>query len=189
MDMFRAMLAATDKTQVKQSFIRIHYLLAEAVLRRLGVENAFISAHEMAAAYDVLRSRHRKTLLALMSKRDMNTGAIIRFWVSAAVCLGNRHPIREIDLPKEGDVHTQFLEQAPATYCLLIVALTGAILTTRHMMASPGGEAPPDNMDAYIDSAVAVVTARFDRLAAHFSEPDVIEVLVPELETVMPFLP
>jgi hypothetical protein len=188
---FSEMQTASDKALLQQAFVRVHYRLAEAVLNRLGVENAFISAHEISVAYTVLRGRHRKVLSAITSRRAVSTAAIIRFWATAAICLEKRHPIRDIDLPKQKDVHAQFLEQTPATYCLLIMAITGATLTTQ-----PLSETLPTNtdrqaysLDDYIDSATSVVTARFDRLAAHFAAPEAVDLLAKDLEGIIAFLP
>lgn len=103
--------------------------------------------------------------------------------MAAALTLGAGHPLCKIDLPRAADARSGYLEWAPAPYCLLIAALTGTILTTRNYRA--GG----DGLDATIDSAAAVVTARFDRLHAMFAGPGAVETLVREFAAVLPFLP
>jgi hypothetical protein len=188
---FSEMQSASDKTLLQQAFVRVHYRLAEAVVSRLGVENAFISAHEISVAYTVLRRHHRKVLSGITSRRPVGTATVIRFWATAAVCLEKRHPIREIDVPKQKDLHTHFLEQTPTTFCLLIMAITGATLTTQPPSKAFPGDSDRESysLDEYIDSATAVVTARFDRLAAHFAAPDAVDLLAKDLESIVSFLP
>jgi hypothetical protein len=45
------------------------------------------------------------------------------------------------------------------------------------------------SLDDYIDSATSVVTARFDRLAAHFAAPEAVDLLAKDLEGIIAFLP
>jgi hypothetical protein len=192
LEVFAALLAEPDTTRRRRLFVRLQYRLIEAVLRRLGVENVFISEHEIATAYDMMRRRHRKLLASLRPAREVTAAGSLRFWVAAAVTLGARHPLREIDLPRQAGPRTTLLEQAPAPYCLLIVALTGAILTARHPIDSSGrgaGRAGDDGLDSYIDSATAVVTARFDDLATQFVQPKAVDLLAGAFEAVLPFLP
>jgi hypothetical protein len=69
-------------------------------------------------------------------------------------------------------------------------AIAGATLTTRDLA---GLAADPDRLahsfEDFIDSAVVVVSARFDRLAAHMAAPDAIDLLSADLEALLPFLP
>ncbi len=183
-DMFAALLAATDPTR-RRLFVRLHYGLIEAVLRHLGVENVFISEHEIATAYDILCRRHSRLLIPPRAGRDGPPKATARFWAAAAVTLGARHPLRELDLPRRPGPATALLEQAPAPYCLLIVALTGAILTA----GAARGLSGDDGLEHCIDSAAAVVTARFDDLYARFVQPNAVDRLTAALEKVLPFLP
>ena len=183
LDAYAATLAEADPTQRKRLFVRLQYRLIEAVLRRLGVPNVFISEHEIALAYDGLQRRGRRNPALPRASREPRPDEATRFWVAAAVTLGVRHPLREIDLPRAADARTSCLERAPAPYCLLVAALTGAILTTRDNRAGD------DGLDATIDSAAAVVTARFDRLAEVFTKPGAVETLVREFAAVLPFLP
>ena len=189
-DAFAALRGAADEAPRKRLFVRLHYRLIEAVLKRLGIDNAFISEHEIAAAYDVMHRRQRRVLATLKAGRDANAAAT-RFWVAAAVTLAARHPLREFDLPRRAGDHAHFLEQAPTPYCLLIVALTGAILTTRLPARRATGAPRPvgDGIDSYIDSAAAVVSARFERFAAVLTQADAVEVLAGAFDTVLPFLP
>ena len=187
---FCAMLATRDRNEFKALFVRIMYRLGQATLTRLGVENAFISAHEIATAGWLLRHRHRKTLASITSQRPPTVAALARFWATTLVCLEQRRAIREIDLPPSGGIHRRFLEESPETYCLLILAIAGATLTMRHLAGAPDDPDFKDRtFDEYIDSAIAVVTARFERLSAHAAQPDAIELLSADLEAVLPFLP
>jgi hypothetical protein len=187
---FSAMLSTANKDEFRALFVRLLYRLAEATLTRLGVENAFISAHEIAAACWLLQQRHRKTLAAVAPRRPLNMAAVARFWASTLICLEQRRAIREIDLPQKEDFQKRFLETAPETYCLLIMVIAGATLTTRDLA---GLAADPDRLahsfEDFIDSAVVVVSARFDRLAAHMAAPDAIDLLSADLEALLPFLP
>ncbi len=186
---YAAMLGERETVARGRLFVRLHYRLIEAVLRRCGVENLFISEHEINAAYDILRRRHRKLFASLrpLGEEAMPEQAL-RFWVASAVALGARHPLREIDLPRATGPRIALLEQAPSTYCLLIVALTGAILTAQHPL-SDEFQAGEDSLDSYIDSAIAVVTARFDLLAAQLIKSNALELLSEAFASVLPFLP
>ena len=188
-DAYAAMLAETNPAERKRLFVRLHYRLIEAVLGRLGVENQFISEHEIALGYEALKRRHRRILGELKPSREVRVADAVRFWVAAAVTLGARHPLREIDLPRRVGPGTPYLKEAPTPYCLLIAALTGAILMVRHPDAASSGQAEPGDLDEYVDSAAAVVTARFDRLRTMFFEPKAVELLSREFEAVLPFLP
>lgn len=183
LDAYAAMVAETDPTQRKRLFVHLQYRLIEAVLRRLGVPNVFISEHEIALAFEPLQRRLRPVMAWRRTSREPRFDEATRFWVAAAVTLGVRHPLREIDLPRAADARTSCLERAPTPYCLLIVALTGAILTTRDNRTGD------DGLDATIDSAAAVVTARFDRLSAVFTRPGAVDTLAREFAAVLPFLP
>jgi hypothetical protein len=187
---FSAMLSTPDKEEFRALFVRLLYRLAEATLTRLGVENAFISAHEIAAACWLLRQRHRKTLAAIAPRRPLNMAAVARGGAATLICLEQRRAIREIDLPPKEDFQKRFLETAPESYCLLIMVIAGATLTTRDLA---GLSADPDRQayrfEDFIDSAVVVVSARFDRLAAHMAAPDAIDLLSADLEALLPFLP
>jgi hypothetical protein len=185
-----AMLATRDRNEFKTLFVRIVFRLAEATLTRLGVENAFISAHEIAAAGWLLRHRHRKTLAAVTARRPLTAAVLARFWSTTLVCLEQRRAIREIDLPPSDGIQKRLLQEAPETYCLLILAIAGASLTMRHLSDAPRDHDVQDcTFDEYIDSAISVVTARFDRLSAHATVPDAIELLSADLEGMLPFLP
>jgi len=187
---FSTMLATRDKEEFKALFVGLLYRLAEATLMRLGVENAFISAHEIAAAGWLLRHRHRKTMAAMTARRPFTIVEVARIWATILMCLEKRRAIREIDLPKTSDFQKRFLETAPETYCLMIMVIAGATLTTRDLA---GPSADPERLDCgfedVIDSAVVVVTARFDRLAAHLAAPNAVDLLTADLEALLPFLP
>lgn len=200
---WEAMRAAD--AQRKRLFVRLHYRLTEAVLRHLGAENVFISEHEIALAYEALRRNHRK-ILSWPPARETRSADAVRFWVAAAITLAARQPLREIDLPREPGPQTRYLLQAPSPFCLLIVALTGAILTTRPLaprQGAPGedavGDGSDEGLDGYIESATAVVTARFDRFCVAFArqgrvdagrwQARAIDILVEEFNLVLPFLP
>jgi hypothetical protein len=187
---FSTMLATPNRDEFKVMFVRLLYRLAEATLTRLGVENAFISAHEIAAACSLLRQRHRKTLAAVVPSRPLTTAAIARFWATTLICLEQRRAIREIDLPPTEDFQTHFLQSKPETYCLLIMTVAGATLTT-HDLVRHGAD--PDELSCrfedFMDSAMVVVSARFDRLAAHMAAPNAIDLLSADLEALVPFLP
>lgn len=184
LDVYAELLAEADPAERKRHFVHLQYRLIEAVLRRLGASNVFISEREIALAHDSLQRRQRRRVAALrVAREEASPEEATRFWVAAAVVLGARHPLREIDLPRAADARSTCLEQAPAPFCLLTVALTGAILTTRD---NRDGD---DGLDATIDSAAAVVTARFDRLHAMFTGPGAVDNLIREFAAVLPFLP
>ena len=202
LEVWEAMRAANDDTERKRLFVRIHYRLSEAVLRHMGAENVFISEHEIALAYEALRRNHRR-VLSWRSTREVRSADTVRFWAAAAVTLAVRQPLREIDLPPQVGPQIRYLEQAPTPFCLLTVALTGAMLTTqppaRSERGTPVRPRDDDELDGYIESATAVVTARFDRFRAAFAEYGrqkagrrqacAIEMLVEEFRLVLPFLP
>ena len=187
---FSTMLETRNKDEFRALFVRLLYRLAEATLTRLGVENAFISAHEIAAACWLLQQRHRKTLAAVGPRRPLTLAANARFWATILICLEQRRAIREIDLPPKEDFQKRFLEVAPERYCLFIMAIAGATLTTRDLL---GPAADPDRLACgfgdFIDSAVVVVSARFDRLSAHAAAPDAVDLLTADFEARLPFLP
>ena len=203
LEAWEAMCSAANETKRKRLFVRIHYRLTEAVLRHMGAENVFVSEHEIALAYETLRRTHLRTF-SLQPTREARSVDTVPFWVAAAVTLGARQPLREIDLPRQTNLQTRYLQQAPAPFCLLIVALTGAILTTRPPAWSESARAPvlnrnDNDLDGYIDSAAAVVTARFDRFHAAFTrdampetgsrQARAIQRLAEEFQLVLPFLP
>ena len=104
--------------------------------------------------------------------------------------LEQRRAIREIDLPPTEDFQKHFLETKPETYCLLIMMVAGATLTSRNLADSVADPARLEgSFEDCIDSAIVVVTARFDRLAAHASAPDAVDRLAADLEALLPFLP
>lgn len=186
-DTYAAMLREPDRAQRKRLFVRLHYRLLEIVLQRLGVENQFISEHDIAAGFEALGRRRRQTLATLEPSGDIKTAEAVRFWVSAAVTLGARQPLREFDPPRRNDLATACLVQAPTPFCLLTAALAGAILMVRHPDAEMQGDG--ERLDAYVDSAAAVVTARFDRLREMYAQPRAVEQLTREFVAVLPFLP
>ena len=203
LEAWKAMCSAANETQRKRLFMRIHYRLTEAVLRHMGAENVFISEHEIALAYETLRRTHLR-IFSLWPTREARSADTVRFWVAAAVTLGARQPLREIDLPRQISLQTRYLQQAPTPFCLLIVALTGAILTTRppawgEHECAPVRHCNDDGLDGYIDSATAVVTARFDRFRAAFTRDTMLETgsrqaraierLAEEFQLILPFLP
>ena len=187
---FSLLLGTRDRDEFKMLFLRIIYRLGQSTLTRLGIENAFISAHEIAAATWLLRHRHRKFLSVITSQRPLTMKALACFWATTLICLEKRRPIREIDFPSANGIELQFLKQAPETYCLLILGISGATFTMRHLVDAPENQLSIDcELDECIDSAISVVTARFERLAALTATTDGISSISAEIEEQLPFLP
>ena len=185
-----AMLVARESSDHRNLAARLFLRLAELTLARLGVENAFISAHEISAACALIRRRHKRALDSMVIHEPLTLGSVASFWAMALTCLERRHVIREIDRSNADDFRTPFLEDKPELYCLLIMGVAGATIAARYLVDPTDAEPTEEyGYDECIDSAIAVVTARFDRLSAHLVGTNAVTLLAADLEALLPFLP
>ena len=188
---FVAMLVAGESSDHRDLAARMFLRLAELTLARLGIQNAFISAHEIAAACALMHRRHKRALDEMVTHEPFTLGLVAEFWAMALTCLERRRVIREIDRSAAAeDFRTPFLQDKPELYCLLIMGVAGATIAARYLV-DPLDADPAESYgyDECIDSAIAVVTVRYDRLAAHLIGTNAVALLTADFETVLPFLP
>ncbi|MCB8881382.1 hypothetical protein ACELLULO517_14125 [Acidisoma cellulosilytica] len=184
-------LTTKSRAEARAIFVENIYRLSEQVLVRLDVENAFISSVEISLAFSLLWSDHREAQRATRQKPLFTRLSLTRFWVFTLVHLNRRSPIREIDAPAlEPSAKREYLETNAEAYCLLIVTLAAATITARYLAADGQfSEGSSAELDHSIDSAIAVITARFKTFSTHLDQPNAIDLLCIDFETVLPFLP
>lgn len=144
--------------------------LLHAVLARLGIDNAFVSAERMARAASLLRQE------ALPGAEVPEAERLPAFWAAAARALAGAAPLRDFDLPETAEDPLAALRRAPEEATMLAAGLAGA-LVERGVAAG-----------AAIDSALLVVAARLPEARAALQAEDGVA-LAAEYAAVLPFLP
>ena len=184
--LYKELLTNADGADFDTLYLRLHYELVALVLGRLGVENAFISAHDIAAGSTRFRGQNRRRLRAIGGSSG-EAAVTVWFWSNSLVCLARRHVVREIDLPRSDETIRLLLQSEPDRLVLLVMAVAGASLTVQDM---PGAAPDPDRLlltaEDYVDSAIQVVVARFGRLVPKLGTAGL---LAEEIAALLPFLP
>lgn len=189
-DVTAAFTRTANAAQRRRIFVRLLYRLLAAVLRQMDVENRFISEQEIARSYDRLNARNPRALDVFATGAAVDGQDMARFWATAALALAASSPLREFEMPRQDGLRVRLLGRAPKPFCVLVVALTGAVLTTQVVIrADRSAERDDEAVGQIIDSAIAVVGARFDRMLAALRHPRGEAMLAREIAAVLPFLP
>lgn len=173
-------------TEDRASFTRDIYTETKTLLGLAGARHTLVSEHTIEALRNELSTRHRDLLwsAALRKRpgagRDQNPAAV-RMCAAISAGFARTRPIQKADLIDAGGA-ARHLMLAPNLYCGLVFGLSIAIASVR---------ADAHELDGadLVESADAVVNARFDRLKVAIDGKDAVETLAREFETVLPFLP
>ena len=185
-----ALLSAPPGNGRSFGFTRSHYRAAGFVLARLGVENAFVAEHAIAAAGRGLAERHSALLARVTARQRDNAGSLSEAERAdiTALCAAVVHeiatarPIRRIDSPNGSGPRSPRLFLSPNVYCFCIVGIATAIVSLNPSVSSL-------DFDEVVASANLVVDARFERFNAAMRSRDPAAALAREFATVIPYLP
>lgn len=161
------------------------YQETKALLRRYGARQTLVSEHAIEDLRNEIVARHRDLVWTVGRPRPTaergQPDAAIRLCAAIAAGFARLRPIQKLDLAgPNGDLRHLLL--APNAYCGLVFGLSIAIAT-----AGPGARELDGS--AVVESADAVVDARFGRLKIALDAKDAVASLAREFEAVLPFLP
>jgi hypothetical protein len=170
----------------KPAFTQDLYRESKALLRRHGARQALVSEHSMEDLRNEIGARHRDLIGTALARRqsaasDERDDSTVKLCAAIAAGFARVRPIQKLDLLGTPDL-ARHLMIAPNCYCGLVLGLSIAIATTRPQARDL------DSLEL-IESADAVVDARFDRFKVALDGKDAVMGLAREFETVLPFLP
>jgi hypothetical protein len=171
----------------KASFTRVHYHEVKALLRHYGARHVLVSEHAVEDVRLQLIARHGDLLwpatarksAAAASARD---ASLVRLCAAIAFEFARARPIQKVDLIQASSAAPRYLLLSPNLYCGMVLALATAIVTVSR-------EAEGVDRTDLLESADAVVDARFDRFKTATQGKNPVAVLAKEFEAVLPFLP
>lgn len=174
------------RSDAKASFTHDFYHEAKALLGQHGARHALVSEHAIEDLKKELHVRHQDLISSAASPTRVSTDAqAARVRVCAAIAIGfaRVRPVQKVDLMAvAGAGQVRHLMIAPNLYVGLVLGLAVALVTVRAQAQDLDGS-------ELIESADAVVDARFERLKAAVDSKDPVAALAREFEAVLPFLP
>lgn len=166
------------------SFTHDLYSETKAMLRRQGARQSLVAEHTIEDLRNEVLARHGDLIWSATSGKRTGPDAqagLVQACAAVAAGYARIRPIQKVDfLPNAGSGRHMML--APNLYCGLALGLSLAIATIR---PEAGGLEGAD----IIESADAVVDARFDRFRAATDAKDAVGAVAREFEAVLPFLP
>ncbi len=170
----------------KPAFTHDVYRELKALLRRYGARQALVSEHAIEDLRNEIATRHRDLIALAIARRQQTSTtardeAVVKLCAAIAAGFTRVRPIQKLDLMGSSSM-ARHLMIAPNCYCGLVFGLSVAIATTRP-------EARELDSLELIESADAVVDARFDRFKIALDAKDAVTALAREFEAVLPFLP
>lgn len=161
------------------------YEATKTLLANHGARQALVSEHAIDDLRNEVIARHRDLVWTAGRFRagsdPSQRGNAVQLCAAIAAGFARLRPIQKLDLTGSREMAGQVLI-APNAYCGLVFGLSMAIVTVRASADELAG------IEA-LESADAVVNARFDRLKRALDGKDASATLAREFEAVLPFLP
>jgi hypothetical protein len=166
-------------------FTATHYHLVKDVLQRAGAINLLVFEHAIEQAHAALLARHGDLIWSAEAREGADPAA--RRWALARICaavtveLVAARPIQKVDFGAAQGAAARHAMLSPNLYGFLVLGLASAVASLN----------PVETVEApeILDSACAVVDARFGRFNAASQAKDPVEALARAFLGVVDFLP
>ena len=166
-------------------FTATHYHLLKDVLARAGATNMLVFEQAIEQAHAALIARHGDLVFSGDMRADadpaLRTRAVTRTCAAITLELAAARPVQKIDFGPAAAGQTRHAMLSPNLYGFLVLGLASAVASLNPVEGIAGGD--------ILDSAAAVVNARFARFSAAAQAKDPVDALAGAFLSVIAFLP